>query len=191
MTIRGTLPSGDIYSKVMESNLDFSYQIRINAQFSLKPESLPGLVAEKALTPENLEEYYGRITEKITGEITARLSRNPDLTNDTQFLTELKRQLSGMEEYKEISIDQIHLLDTRMPDTELYLKAKSMYFALAEARETKDIAAIQAEQTNLDMLEKYGVLLTKYPVLIQYLYLKELKGEALDILELDLSELGE
>ena len=96
-----------------------------------------------------------------------------------------------MEEYKEISIDQIHLLDTRMPDTELYLKAKSMYFALAEARETKDIAAIQAEQTNLDMLEKYGVLLTKYPVLIQYLYLKELKGEALDILELDLSELGE
>jgi hypothetical protein len=104
---------------------------------------------------------------------------------------DLPAQISGSEQFPDIIIEDIYPVEIKIPDPDLYNEAKRIFIALARAREAKDVEAIRAEQTNLDILAKYGELLTEYPVLIQYLYLKELKGQAVDLLDLGELELGE
>ena len=86
---------------------------------------------------------------------------------------------------------------------ELYSRARESYFRIMAAREASqaEIAArVMAEQEvhylnqqreieNLELLRQYGELLSKYPILIKFLYLKYLEDwDKLQIPELNIPE---
>ena len=47
MTAKGTLPSGDIYSKMLEGSPDFSWKISLTVTARVSPQILPTLVKEQ------------------------------------------------------------------------------------------------------------------------------------------------
>jgi len=53
-----TLPSAQLYSAILPEKPDFSIRAVADLEFSLRPESLPALLRDRHLYPENLPEYY-------------------------------------------------------------------------------------------------------------------------------------
>ena len=183
--IEGVLPSGNIYASVMEKAPDFSFEILLSVSFTLIPDALPRLVEYESLTPDNLSQWYREIGYSIGRHISEMIKQDPAQLNQPGYQDNLLSRLSKMTEFSHLEITQIKPINVQIPDMELYSEAKRIYFNISSAREAKDLLAIEEEETNLKMLREYAKLLTEYPVLIQYLYLKELKGEGMEILNME------
>ena len=104
------------------------------------------------------------------------------------YRRELLDRIAQNAEFAGVDIQRIDPVRVKLPDPDLYDLAKETYIRVSEAREARDLLAIEEEKTNLKVLREYAELMTEYPVLIRFLYLKELGGEGLDILELELPE---
>jgi hypothetical protein len=187
--IQGTLPSGDLYASAMEYTPDFSYKISLRATISLVPSELPRLVAEEELRPDELEQWMRGKGERIGVQVAGIIRSDPMRLNELGYQQTLSEQISRLSEFSGIRIHQITPVELRLPDPELYQLAKDTYFGLAAARQTRDLAAIDEEKSNLKVLREYGELLTEYPVLLEFLYLKELKGEGVEALEMEIPEI--
>jgi hypothetical protein len=189
--ITGSLPSADIYSTVIPGNPDFDYKMDLTITYSFNIETLPVLVSEKGLLPDNIEEWYSEKSDFISQYVIDYVQKNPVLFYDAEYMEELRNSIQILPEISNIIIDSIYFNNVNFPDLELYNAAKEIYFNLLEARENKDIDAINEEKNNLLVLEEYGELLTRYPILIKYLYLNELSEEDAirNILESDLNEI--
>ena len=80
----------------------------------------------------------------------------------------------------------------RLPDLELYQRARRAYLALLEARyearrtaarnlaeeRERGVAAAEARREALQVLREYGQVLKEYPILIQFLALQSDDGRA-------------
>ncbi len=189
--IKGQLPSAEIYSSVLESKPDFNYTLNLSLSFSLELETLPILVSKHGLKPDNLEEWYNEKSEIISQYIVSYIKNNPTLFYDFEYIEQLHDSLLQISSLAYITIDNIYLNNIDFPDLDLYYTAKQIYFDLIEAKEIRDIDAINEEKINLLKLEEYGQLLTKYPILLKYLYLNELSDEEIinEILEADFDKL--
>jgi hypothetical protein len=186
--IKGTLPSGSLYGSLLKGSPDFSFEIKLRLVFSLKPEALPLLMEKEALKPEALDTWYQSKADLLLQRIYAKVTEEPDSFFEANFSNNIIKELSGDSDFRFLNIKQITPLQIKLPDLELYQAAKGQYFSLARARQDQDVLAINAEKNNLKVLKEYAEILTEYPILLKYLYLKELKGEGLDILNLDLSD---
>ena len=189
--IKGQLPSAEVYGSVIESDPDFNYTLNLSLSFSLELETLPLLVSQHGLKPDNLEEWYNEKSEIISQHIITYIKNNPTLIYDFEYIEQLQDSLLQISNLSYITIDNIYLNNIDFPDLDLYYTAKQMYLNLIEAKEIRDIDAINEEKVNLLKLEEYGQLLTKYPILIKYLYLNELSDEEIisEILEADFGKL--
>jgi hypothetical protein len=73
--------------------------------------------------------------------------------------------------------------EVRVPDVELYLRAKEIYLSALDAREEAASAAAAAQSTQaiqtegrLQILRSYGDILDSYPVLLDYFRLQAETG---------------
>lgn len=187
--IKGSLPSGDLYSTVIPGNPEFNYNLDLNITYSLNIETLPTLVSEDGLKPDNIEEWYGKKSEIISQYVINYIQDDPSMFYDSGYIEGLHNSIQALPGLANIIIDNIYFNNIRLPDLDLYNAAKDIYFNLLEARENKDIDAINEEKNNLLILEEYGELLTKYPILIKYLYLNQLsEKDAIEkLLETDMN----
>ena len=76
----------------------------------------------------------------------------------------------------DIRLNSLLVKDLAVPDLTLYFKAREAYFAMMETQKNLSAESLKAatakameKSVNLELLEKYGELLTKYPVLLDYL----------------------
>jgi hypothetical protein len=189
--IQGTLPSGDVYSAFLDGNPDFSFRLKASVLVSLNTEVLPSLVAEEGLKPETLDEWYEIKVASVLQRLASDIRENAGRISEVGYFEHLKDRLALDPEFASLKIERIVPMELILPDQDLYNEAKRQYLSLAKARETKDIVSIQQEKSNLKVLKEYAELLTQYPVLLKYLYLQNLKGKNLDILNLDLPSFSE
>ena len=189
--VRGTLPSGGTYSSVLADSPDFAYDLEFNLRMFLAPENLPQLVEKEAVEPETISDWHIDKSIIVVGLLEQFILKEPDSVFRSGYLAQWEKMLLENESLSAFQKIEITPVNVTVPDMDLYNEAKRIYFALANAREEKDLTAIQSEQVNLAALKDYGELLTEYPILIQYLYLKELKGEALPFLETGESAVGQ
>lgn len=189
--VQGTLPSGKIYSSLLTGNPDFSFKLRASLLVALNPEALPTLVEHEGLKPETLEAWYESKISSVMQRLVDDLQDNTDSVYESGYFKGLADSLSRDPEFSSIEIKRITPKELSFPDPDLYYEAKRRYFSLSKAREAKDVLFIQQEKSNLKVLKEYAELLTEYPILLKYLYLQNLKGKNLDILELDLPSLTE
>ncbi len=180
----GILPSGDIYSKALEGNPDFSYDIEIILNYTLKPETLPNLVSQKGLKPDTILAWYDDFEKNCRNEIIEYIqitSMEDNLSDKLLFQfssleDELKKKLSLL--YRNVIFNQIIPVKIKFPDMKLYEIAKSQYIEIQtlthklNSEILKQSSEEQLKETvRMEILKKYGDLFNQYPILLDYIAL--------------------
>ncbi len=186
----GRLPNGDLYAELIEPRPSFDYEVAFSISFTLKPEALVTLASEQKITPERLPEYYDRIATSIAATASAVLN---SLAADEDFATQLATVSPQVEkllldrigpQFPEVQIHRLLPTTLELPDVDLYRAAKAQFLAIAASREQtliEHMSTVVKTENRVDqhfgVLERYGDLLSRYPVLLE---LFTLKGGRLD-----------
>ncbi len=194
----GTLPSGDLYASVVEGKPDFSWKITGSVSVTIDPSRLPALVRDSGIADQAALDAWtdGRIAALVDSSVrnalslavAGEMSGNGGLVDPAAFASRVAK------EARESSMGDFASVDVRIdslsfPDTDLYRLAKRTYSAYLEEK-SRQFATAAAEQAGnaaadrytLDTFEKWGELLTKYPVLIDFLAIS--KGNAEEALKM-------
>ncbi len=194
-TLRGSLPSAAAYGALLESATPFSYVISVDVMYRLQPAALPRLVRDDGLRSGALDSHYYRIDtgmEQLITQSTLRLLERPaQLTSPASAVTALVETLTATLVSSNPGLDIISVSPTRLelPDIQLYLDTKQRYITILDARaEAMRTAATElaADQTAIDVelarLERYGEILERYPILLDYFSLtQDLQSDPLDL----------
>lgn len=210
-TFKGALPSAEIYSSILPEKPDFSYEITLAMALKIRPEKLVDLTSEEKITPDSLEDFLRSRADALVQNFTEIILKSPGVSPEkiitASDLTEFFEN-NIRNNFSELEVTDLSVLNIKLPDPELYISARETYFRIMAAREASqtEIAARlmaekeeyylnqQHEKEKLELLHQYGELLSEYPILIKFLYLKYLEdGNELQIPELNIPEsiLGE
>jgi hypothetical protein len=188
VSVDGILPLASTYASKTGVDADFSYRIEAELSFSVKPGSLPSLVLDRGITDQaGLEDYEKGLAREIDFFARERLEAYAaqDQFDGAPYGENLRSAAARLEGEIERAFPDVENLSyaiysARMPDFALYAMARSLYGDYLD-RQRELLGAeisVEAERSvgallRFDELEKYGELLTKYPVLLQYLALLE------------------
>ena len=181
----GSLPSGNVYAAIAGIQADFSWSVSGEFSFSVKPESIPELIQRERISSQNdlnaLEDAYCRGIETLI------LNRLNILAQDEAKMEKLILSGSPPELNAEIEtafpeLEKINCVvrTIRYPDYGLYKSARSLYNEYLATQQSVLQKNVERNAENnmegklkLDELEKIGEVLTRYPVLLQYLALEK------------------
>jgi hypothetical protein len=177
-TISGALHSADLYRRFASLDVDFSYELSGSFAFQIAAESLPALTESRGITGqddlEKLENSTAAELESFIGRCFNEYQTESETFSAADFSEHLKREIPAA--FPGIGSFDITLNMVKLPDFALYDSLRLLYQDyLDRQREllTEDIreAALRnvTTQLRLDELARYGELLTKYPILLQYL----------------------
>ncbi|MCL1928349.1 MAG: hypothetical protein FWG07_06125 [Treponema sp.] len=180
----GVLPSGDTYSTLAGLKTDFSYGFSGSLSYKLKAESLTALSErENLLSQAELDVYLSRLSKEIDNHVKALLwtyGENEKIlkeAGETGTIDALEKSLAAS--YSDIEILSCTVNILRFPDFVLYNEVRQLYrdYLTAQRIDLRGtIGQIASEnienRRRIEELTGYGELLTKYPVLIQYLALE-------------------
>jgi hypothetical protein len=199
-SFRSGLPSAELYSSVLPERPGFNFEADIELEIRVRPESLPVLVSEAELRPEGLAQYYEGIAADYAQAVAESAYRDATLS-----VFELQKSIAAdfASRYPDLEVISVRLRRLERPDTKLYALAQSTYQELVETQQearksaagqlaleqARASAGIEKERASLELLSEYGELLTKYPVLLQAIYVQNVSGiKDLKIPELQLPE---
>lgn len=180
-TISATLPSGGTYSSFLSGNPDFSYSVTMETSARIKPESLVKLVEKEDLkNQEDLDRAIKAQIKQFNACAVEFILQNAQKTSsETLTLKPLSTEdlitgTSGKPGFEDIEILFAEASNVKIPDMTLYAFAKNLYMENTEIKETESFNGIETKDvtsnvTKLDALSQLGELLTKYPVLVEYL----------------------
>jgi hypothetical protein len=177
-TISGALLSADLYRRFASLDVDFSYEMNGSLTFQFDPESLPALTESRGIAGqddlEKLEDSTASEIESFIGRRFNEYQAEPETLSAVDFSERLKREISAA--FPGIGSLDITLNTVKLPDLALYDSLRLLYQDYLDRQRqllTDDIreAALRnvTTQLRLDELARYGELLTKYPILLQYL----------------------
>jgi hypothetical protein len=183
----GALSSGQVYSSLAGIQADFSWEISGELSFSLRPEVLPVFTTrENVKNDADLRKAEDALASKIENTVLDRLRSYAENEDEQKIETlllagsipELDREIERS--FPEIENFDCVIRTVRYPDFSLYQSVKALYKEYLERQYAvlnPDIGR-EAEKRietrlRMDELSLYGELLTKYPVLLQYLALEK------------------
>ncbi|WP_288506330.1 hypothetical protein [uncultured Treponema sp.] len=175
-SVSGELPSASFYSsRFSDKKVDFSYDVEISVSMSLSPEGIYKLVSENKITSNNdLKGFYdakAKLVASLVAEylVSSSLLVKPSALSQKEIQEVIEKKAS---EFDGIFISSVELLDSKIPDVELYNLAKANYASYLELLNSKmaQKAESQAEffveqDRTLAQLEKLGSMLQKFPQL--------------------------
>jgi len=183
----GALGSGQVYAELAGLNADFSWEISGEFSYNLKPDCLPELTERENISDEaGLRKAEDTLSDRIESFVLQRLKAYADEGDDKKMetitvagsLPELNTEIQNA--FTDIENLSCTLRVVRYPDYALYQSLKALYqqyIARQNAALSPDIVKEAQNRidlrTRLDELTQYGELLTKYPVLLQYLALEK------------------
>jgi hypothetical protein len=190
VTFRGSLPSGDVYTAfaastgISDIKVDFSYELDTRISFSLKADSLVSLVKENNISGQaELESFQEGIARNIEAFV-LRWMNDPERREEIPTLL-MTGSSSGLEgeiagNFPYIENISCRIGATRFPDYGLYRQLQEFYedYMAKQRQYLNDLSEGAPEKRidtklRLDELARYGELLTKYPVLLEYLNLEQ------------------
>jgi hypothetical protein len=192
LNLQNTLPSAAVYAAFAESSdlrgksaVDFSWEIKGTLSFTLRPESLIALVSEQGInSQEALDAWRQELAEKIEGRAMIWLGSTETSAETLEEILksgaspELEAAICG--QFPQIASCSFTVASARFPDFALYKQTQALYQESLSRRQQITASAFgrQAEnqiaaQMHFDELERYGALLAKYPVLLEYLALEK------------------
>jgi len=188
IVFNSSLPSGETYANFIGlANADFSWNLKGELSFRLYPEMLIPIVSQNnIISQEDLDAYLQSVAQNIENLLLRLLS------SQGTDSTELEKLMSGTpdsdleieikESFPEICDFAIKIQSAKYPDFILYKQLRLIYEGYLSSQREYAISSFgkRAEnhmesQIRFEELEKYGDLLTKYPILLEYLAME--KGE--------------
>jgi len=183
----GTLSSGQVYAALAGVEADFSWEISGELSFSIRPEVLPELTRRENLRDnEDLRRAEERIAERIENFVLQRLRAYADREDgeklETLRLTGSLPELDAdiLRTFPEIQNLICTIRVVRFPDyilfrslKELYREYVSLLHAALNPHIGREAEARMAINLRLDELARYGELLTRYPILLNFLALEK------------------
>ena len=174
---QGTLPSGRIYATFAGMEDDFSWEIRAAFSFTLRPESLAPLVtAHNISDQEALTRYEQEIAADIEMFILRRMDALEALLKDGES-PEIERAVLG--QFPFIDHFSLKVKSAQFPNYTLYRQAQGLYEQYVSLQRDMMSGEMREKARNridsyhrFEELEQYGALLTKYPILLDYLALE-------------------
>jgi len=180
--INNTLPSADTYAAFAGISADFSWDLGASFSFSLDPDDLVSLLADKNISSQAaLEAYKQDLAERIEVFILREAVSLEDVRLE-ELLTggstaEMERKI--VSQFPDIRDFSFVVKQARFPDFALYKQIRLLYedFVMKQREYMAEALSRKAEeridtQLRFSELERYGELLTKYPILLQYLTLE-------------------
>ncbi|MDR2483623.1 MAG: hypothetical protein LBD08_08350 [Treponema sp.] len=183
ISVRGVLPQADSYKTFLGLDARFSYEVSASLSFSIKPEALAALVSGQGLTSqETLQDYEGKLAAALESFAEQRLRVYAEEGDTLMKLLETgspERLLADIRHaYPDLENLFCAVRASTVPDFALYQSARSLYEEYLQrqrellAAEVRESAGRRLEsQFRFDELARYGELLTKYPILLEYLAL--------------------
>jgi hypothetical protein len=185
---QGILPSAAVYAAFSGVDADFSYEFTAVLSFSIGPESLIPLIGERNIRgQEELVSYTGSLALEIESFVLGHIQ---DIAGDEKELRAILETGSSPRLEEEIRRAfpwaagfSCRLEALRFPDFSLYSRLRDLYTDyvssqqeyIARARDESAARHVDS-QFRLDELARYGDLLTRYPVLMEYLKLEHSWG---------------
>ncbi len=183
--ISGSLPSAQEYADFVNLKGSFSYTIKGQLSFSLKPSALPSLVSqENVKNQEDLDRWMEKEADQVTAFVSQRLRVYAEDPKDLEGLlstTSNPRLVSEVErEFPRIEAVTCDITLAQFPNMALYQSTKTLYEAYLERQKeqlkpvvTEGADKNIADRLRFDELSRYGELLTRYPILLKYLVLEK------------------
>jgi len=182
-TAEGALPSGKVYSTFAGIDNDFSWKINAAISFSISPDAVIPLFNAKTISSqEDLTRYEEDIAGQIEGFVLRCMEKQDNFSQietllkdgeNPWFRKEIMNQFSFLHDFT------LNIKSAEFPDFAMYRQAKGLfdeYMAVQKEYAAGDIREKAKNRINsmfrFDELELYGALLTKYPILLQYLALE-------------------
>ena len=179
----GSLSSGQVYAAMAGLDADFSCEVGGELSFSLNPDSLPDISARENLNDDaDLKKVEDRLAERIESFVLQRVKAYVDGEDEKKLealsllgsLPELNGEIEAA--FPEITNLSCTIRAVRYPDYALYQSLKALYreyIVRQNSALSGDVSREAAKRVDMnlrmDELSKYGELLTKYPILLEYL----------------------
>jgi hypothetical protein len=185
-TAESVLPSGRVYSAFTGIESDFSWKINAVMSFSLSPDAIIPLFSANTVSSQ---EELARYEKDITGQIEGFILRRIELEDDPERIEALLKdgENSGfeseiMDEFFVLRNFSLRVKSAKFPDFALYRQTKGLFDDYMAAQKEYASGNILEKIKNrvdsrirFDELELYGALLTKYPILLEYLAIENSK----------------
>jgi hypothetical protein len=183
--VKGSLLSADTYAAFAGVKADFSFEFDGTVFCSPRPSSLPDLVKNHIInSQEDLNARQERVSREIENVIRERLwsyAGQESILEEARVkgrISVLERELA--EAFPDMADWNCSITTLHVPDLALYTDIKALhedYLAAQKKLLEDDISAAAgksiASRQRFDELALYGELLTKYPVLLNYLALEK------------------
>jgi hypothetical protein len=185
----GSLPSGDLYATTLTGNVDFNYSVSIFLTVRIKPANLTALVQDEGLRPNTLDKWYEDMSHRmevetisaiseVIGSIAENTGQESSSVDAAFLLAAVENNVTYRIEtvFPRLEIISVSFQDFSLPDPELYATAKSSYLEIVRSEskaraetKAKEIRKNIAATGSLDTLDRYGEILSDYPILLDYL----------------------
>jgi hypothetical protein len=178
---RGTLPSADVYASFSGIDTDFSYEFDGVLSFSIGPESLISLIQERNIMGQaELAEYADSLGEEIGSFIMGQMRTIGEDAGELRQILETgtSPRLEGeiRRAFPQTADLSYRAAVVHFPDFDLYSQIRGLYTDYTASQREYITRALNENsarhvdsQFRLDELGRYGDLLTRYPVLLEYL----------------------
>jgi len=182
-TLRGSLPGATTYASLLETAGAFSYAVTVTVSYQIEPTRLPTLVRTGGLRSEELDRFYQGVnaeiqqvvTESVTGSFSGTVTpASASATIREDLDTALARR------FPDLRIVSTSVTRVDLPDLELYAQVRSRYSEILDTRTNalkaaaQELAPAQTQmEAGLSRLERYGEILDRYPILLDYFSLSQ------------------
>lgn len=182
-TVSGTLPSGTLYARMIEGSPDFSWEVVCETVARVSPSSLPSLVEYHAIRDQQaLEEWTHKTLSERTRNTADTVIRRvvSDLAaagafqaDPDQFARNIAVSLQNAG--NDLEIVTVSVQSRRFPDLALYHTAAQTFETYQNQRRilwtrtaTDEAADSVSDYLSFERYSRWGELLTKYPILIEF-----------------------
>jgi hypothetical protein len=190
MDFNSNLPSADSYASFAGlGSSDFSWNLKGDISFNIDPQMLVTLVSQQKISDqETLDAYIEGISQEIKVIILQVLSSvETDTARIEKILsggTDIEMEKGIYAKFPEIRDFSFVVINAKYPDFALYREIRLLYEDFLERqREYVSAGFTKRAETHIEAqfhfweLGQYGELLTKYPVLLDYLAMNLKKDE--------------
>lgn len=172
-----TLPSGEVYSKTLKENPDFSFSYNIDIEIRFKSTEFVRLVKESGIASEtDVNEIKKKICDQITADCNSLLVEEYSGESLSRVYLPVEDKIKLKSKYSDVEIVSLNISGLTVPDVELYLKTKKMYLEYLDTvqKELMSLAEKQAQEiadysNKLNKLEQFGKVLKEHPELTEFL----------------------
>jgi len=182
---RGILPSGRVYSAFMGLQEDFSWEINAVMSFRLRSDALiPLVTAQNIGTQEELARFESDLADEMEAVIIRWIDQGDDFAwqaDELLLIGEIPALAREIERrFPKVTDFSLRVNSARFPDFALYEQVRSLHGEfVALQREfiaggLTDMARNRLETfMRIEELELYGALLTRFPILLEYLIIED------------------